>query len=827
MGYVVLRKREVVDIVARVAKREPKVLPNELPNVLPKGASKVFRDERVYFRPTLCANCQRYIESAPGVKDAECKPCKREREKEKITQPAVEGTKTNNKAKAHMENERLLDEPTQQSNKLEGTTHPSTYDEDSKMEESQSRTTETLSNIIKAEPPRRVCRYEGCVESNQNINTKEKFYLEIHCWDKCNVMLHRSCFNDIKGGVPVKSFLENEAACVTPDCPGTIIVIRTNDLEGKIITSNYSETLIAEEQRTRKKSVKSFSNAGHSEGGTVKGFQAKGKEVSHRDTCAESKKDTNQGKVNENTKPEQQQAPTEPANTLSATTELATIEPATIEPNTTIPIEEILQLDESQLVKLERRDQEGTLLTAKNLKKKKRKSDGKLQFYPDSHHGLTTAHRAASDSQSSAVAVFPTSDFNIDTGSELSPSDLITGREAAWMSNPETDIPESWMSLVSETDIGALQSLPYSAIEERATWASISHNEGGAVCTPFTTKTEDGASSSDCFTDTRAASSSSSSSAVPSLTFKDIIPMACSEDEETGYKLIESLVRTRGGEASMCSVVNQMQHWDEHIKCAMGYPDIKRVLQKDQKKRFRFMMGENTSIIVDMGGHGAADGDITNADLEDSTIQETKSDNHNLKDCATSESNYAQTESKDCNIPENSNTNVSFKDCTISATHKSKDGTIHKPTMKVNDGSADKNSMKPEVRSDDNAKLNEISKESNLDCRPKIRSYSAEKCSAPGMDSSAVIENPSLANVLLIKLSEMEENMDNMIKSIVSQSEELREQNHQIAQLKRQLSDQSAELKRQNHKITQLERQLDEKIKGQTEDTANAAEKNI
>ena len=105
MGYVVLRKGEVVDIAKRVA----------------KGASKMFHDERVYFRPKMCGICQRYIESATGVTDAVCsKPCKRisERKKEKNAQPAVEGTKTKNKVKARVENERLLDEPTQHSNKL-------------------------------------------------------------------------------------------------------------------------------------------------------------------------------------------------------------------------------------------------------------------------------------------------------------------------------------------------------------------------------------------------------------------------------------------------------------------------------------------------------------------------------------------------------------------------------------------------------------------------------------------------------------------------------------------------------------------------------------
>ena len=739
-------KKEVVDIMEKVAKAQN------------KGEVKLSRDEKVYFRPKMCETCQRYIDSDPGVTDTECHTCKhkKEREREKSTQPEEntkpEVEKTNTNGKVQSPEKRLLEKPTQHSCKLEGH-HPSAHCESAqtmRVVRTDALSLNKDSETEKPDPPRIFCRFEGCVKTDHVIDAKDKCFIEIVCQDKCNIMLHRNCFNEVKGGVSEKSFLANDAVCITPDCPGNIICIRTKDFDGNI---KY-ESLIKDKQSTWKKSGKTFSKEGSLEGGRTKGFKDKGNKAKD-----ESKEEKNQGEGNQNTEHEHHKASTVPANDAPTTSAPSTFVP---EPPTLRPIQEFLSLDESQLVKLERKDEEDPLSMAKFLKKRKKKkkrsekhvdTDDEAALKPEKETELTRISKT--DAETSGA--WKTKPESTTVARSTWTSDSKKNNGLSGPSESTRDIGAAWVSLNTKAEEGA---------------ACASSTKGAAAC-PLTTK-----------------SIVNPISAIPPIDFRDIMPAPSSEAKETGYKLIESLVRTQGGEASMASFVNQMANWDEDIKRAMGHPNIKEALQKDPKKRFA-VTGENISIIIGMDKYGTAD--------------------VNVKDFINKETMNTPSESKDCDISETSNANITddvIINCTASITHDFNACATQETTIiiydmnKLNDWADEK---KNEKADDGNTK------EGELDCRPKITDFFDEKLT----ESSAVIveamDSPSFADIPLLKthVREMEGKMNNMMKLIASQGELIERQ--------------SEEMRRQNYKITQLEKKLYKNMKHKAENENDAA----
>ena len=742
LGYAVIRSRgrgkkgEFVDLASKLAKGT---------------LTKLFREEKVYFRPKWCDHCRKFTVRTPLESEEDCKECWRrnEREQKQLKEEAVaapmesieSSERASERAKSEFvsdveekgeRNDRSSEESTTSKspdNNLllpdsEGLEIEKVPSNDEAVSASASgmdslvveKTPTEPKNICKGpaelESSSFVCRYERCIQSDRVIHQREKSYIEVSCRDKCLVIFHRSCFNEFKGDVSTKNLLAGDAACMTPDCPAIIIVVRTKDFEGNI----KSENSIENEERAKKK--KSATAPRAEERGRGKSIKEKRvKKTTPRDGSDESTENRSQGAREKQDTPsvEGSSQPTPISQTTAATA-------SAIEPDI------FLHVDAAHLVELKRREEEDNVLrtgvNSKKKKKKKNKTNNELHFrlYPDSSQSLTIPPATA---------------------------------------------------------------LANAASEQREEVSPFSKSETKAV------------TAEPSFEYTSAASTA------PSVTKQEQISEL--ELKETAYRLIESFVRTHGRRVRYQILGEAMDNWAKDIAGALDDDPEKLPWKHDQKrltmyKALRADPEDRFVTITEIRKALIYDNEYADEQFE-LLLADAELDFHvglvamefphwRTANSAVKDEQSITTDKPQANAAPSGATSSGGKRETIET--KSSADVVTKPKSKKRAARSNQSTSKVSDRS--------------------IESMEDEKTTP--LDEDECVAKDLRANAAVLQLAENVQLMNEMIlhmhKTIQSQGDTIRDQSEQIGRLGDLVQQQSEDVRKQTEIIAKLERKLND-----------------
>ena len=406
------------------------------------------------------------------------------------------------------------------------------------------------------------CRYRNCGEAQRCIKPREKCYMKATCSEKCLVTFHRSCWENIKGSTPMRNFFDNIRDCMTPDCFGSISVVKRYNLDG-IVVDEWRSKEVEEKGKGKKKKKNILMetgrklHGGHEENQEKKlpagqKDQRKGEHrvsetinSQERETLSQYTGPPADGPASEQTSSPPSEEPSpysgemcpDGASFSSALTEIPSGASASI---ALIPPEVFLAVDEKDLVPLKKPyDQpmeDRSSKIKKNKKKKKRRDSqvaNELQFrlFPDSYRRDTT-------------------NIPMDTASEAE-NQLTTLRDSTADQQSAAAV-----SSTPATDTEPLE-IPADTSESPSIHADISESSSILL--------------------------------------------------QIGLSQIEAYVSSQGGRVLMGQLLTEVDTWGEDIKEALQYPLIKRAVQLDEKQRISVFQKEGECYFIMNSGREMVD----------------------------------------------------------------------------------------------------------------------------------------------------------------------------------------------------------------------------
>ena len=123
----------------------------------------------------------------------------------------------------------------------------------SSNEEVKTQTTPSATDDPLAAPYQQTrlitCLYEKCIGKGRNIDPNEKRFMRVFCSAKCHVPFHRGCLREFMGEkVNMKNYFDEDRKCMTPDCHGAIVTVKTFDMEGNVTAEHMKEREEKEER---------------------------------------------------------------------------------------------------------------------------------------------------------------------------------------------------------------------------------------------------------------------------------------------------------------------------------------------------------------------------------------------------------------------------------------------------------------------------------------------------------------------------------------------------------------------------------------------------
>ena len=260
------------------------------------------------------------------------------------------------------------------------------------------------------------------------------------CSEKCLVTFHRSCWENIKGGTPMRNFFDSLRDCMTPDCFGTITFVKKYNLDG-VVVDEWKSKEVEDKEKGKKKKKNSTVEIGRKVHEECADKKSSGQKVQQKreHRVSETIDDEEKEKLSQSKSPladgptsEQGSPPPSKEHSpflnefcpeeASLPSELASkaIPPGAAASPDSIPLEAILAIDEKDLVKLEKPEElqmeERRGKMKRNKKKKKRKDsqasiDLQFMLLPDSYRRnktnipTTTASEASRAEQQSTATV--------------------------------------------------------------------------------------------------------------------------------------------------------------------------------------------------------------------------------------------------------------------------------------------------------------------------------------------------------------------------------------------------------------------------------------